>query len=80
VVSEREIKQRFSSLEAWLDERSRRLWAAAESAAHGRVSGPVRKRCQFSRWTPEPMKLGGRRGRGRNSIAVSKILQTTPWL
>ena len=36
VASEGEIKQRFSSLEAWLDERSRRLWAAAESAAHGR--------------------------------------------
>jgi hypothetical protein len=36
VASEGEIKQRFSHLEAWLDERSRRLWAAAESAAHGR--------------------------------------------
>jgi transposase len=36
VASEGEIKQRFSSLGAWLDERSRRLWAAAESAAHGR--------------------------------------------
>ena len=33
---EGEVKQRFSQLEAWLDERSRRLWAAAESAAHGR--------------------------------------------
>ena len=31
-----EIKQRFSKLEAWLDERTRRVWAAAESAAHGR--------------------------------------------
>jgi len=36
VASEDEIKQRFSQLEAWLDERTRRLWAAAESAAHGR--------------------------------------------
>ena len=36
MASEAEIKQRFSRLEAWLDERSRRLWAAAESAAHGR--------------------------------------------
>ena len=36
MASEGEIKQRFSKLEAWLDERSRRLWAAAESAAHGR--------------------------------------------
>jgi hypothetical protein len=36
VASEGEIKQRFSRLEAWLDERGRRLWAAAESAAHGR--------------------------------------------
>jgi transposase len=36
VASEGEVKQRFSQLEAWLDERSRRLWAAAESAAHGR--------------------------------------------
>jgi hypothetical protein len=36
VASEGEIKQRFSRLEAWLDERSRRLWAAAESATHGR--------------------------------------------
>jgi hypothetical protein len=36
VASEGEIKQRFSQLEAWLDERARRLWAAAESAAHGR--------------------------------------------
>jgi hypothetical protein len=36
VASESEIKQRFSQLEAWLDERARRLWAAAESAAHGR--------------------------------------------
>jgi transposase len=36
VASEGEIKERFSRLEAWLDERSRRLWAAAESVAHGR--------------------------------------------
>jgi DNA-binding phage protein len=36
VASEAEVKERFSRLEAWLDERSRRLWAAAESAAHGR--------------------------------------------
>ena len=31
-----EIKKRFSLLEPWLDERTRRLWAAAESATHGR--------------------------------------------
>jgi len=36
VASEGEIKLRFSQLEGWLDERSRRLWAAAESKAHGR--------------------------------------------
>jgi hypothetical protein len=36
VANEGEIKQRFMQLEAWLDERSRRLWAAAESTAHGR--------------------------------------------
>jgi transposase len=36
VASEGEIKLRFSRLEASLDERMRRLWAAAESAAHGR--------------------------------------------
>ena len=36
MASEAEIKHRFSQLEAWLDERARRLWAAAESAAHGR--------------------------------------------
>ena len=36
MASEAEIKQRFSQLEAWLDERTRRLWAAAESTAHGR--------------------------------------------
>ena len=36
MASEAEIKQRFSRLGPWLDERSRRLWAAAESAAHGR--------------------------------------------
>ncbi len=36
MASEGEIRQRFSRLEAWLDERARRLWAAAESAAHGR--------------------------------------------
>jgi hypothetical protein len=36
VASEGEIKLRFSQLEAWLDERTRRLWAAAESTAHGR--------------------------------------------
>ena len=36
MASESEIKQRFSQLEAWLDERTRRLWAAAESSAHGR--------------------------------------------
>jgi hypothetical protein len=36
VASEGEIRQRFSQLEGWLDERSRRLWAAAESTAHGR--------------------------------------------
>jgi hypothetical protein len=36
VATEREVKRRFSRLEPWLDERARRLWAAAESAAHGR--------------------------------------------
>lgn len=36
MASEGEIKQRFSQLEPWLDERARRLWAAAESVAHGR--------------------------------------------
>ena len=36
MASASEIQQRFSQLEAWLDERTRRLWAAAESAAHGR--------------------------------------------
>lgn len=36
VASEGEIKLRFSQLEGWLDERLRRLWAAAESKAHGR--------------------------------------------
>ena len=36
MASEGEIRQRFSQLEAWLDERARRLWAAAESTAHGR--------------------------------------------
>lgn len=36
MASEDEIKRRFSRLEPWLDERARRLWAAAESAAHGR--------------------------------------------
>ncbi len=36
MACESEIKLRFSQLEAWLDERSRRLWAAAESVAHWR--------------------------------------------
>ena len=36
MASEGEVKQRFSQLGPWLDERARRLWAAAESAAHGR--------------------------------------------
>jgi len=36
VASAGEIEQRFSQMEAWLDERTRRLWAAAESLAHGR--------------------------------------------
>ena len=36
MASEGEIRQRFSQLGAWLDERTRRLWAAAESTAHGR--------------------------------------------
>jgi len=36
VASESEIKQRFTQLKVWLDERSRRLWAAVESTAHGR--------------------------------------------
>ena len=36
MASEAEIRQRFSKLEGWLDERARRLWAAAESTAHGR--------------------------------------------
>lgn len=36
MASEAEIKRRFSQLEPWLDEHARRLWAAAESAAHGR--------------------------------------------
>ena len=36
MASEDEIRQRFRQLEPWLDERTRRLWAAAESAVHGR--------------------------------------------
>ena len=36
MASEREIAERFRQLEPWLDERLRRLWAAAESAAVGR--------------------------------------------
>ena len=36
MASAGEIEQRFSQMEAWLDERTRRLWAAAESLAHGR--------------------------------------------
>jgi len=36
VASEREIARRFRKLEPWLDEHTRRLWAAAESAALGR--------------------------------------------
>jgi Rhodopirellula transposase DDE domain len=36
VATEAEIKLRFSRLEGWLDEHTRRLWAAAESVAHGR--------------------------------------------
>ncbi|HEY6371864.1 MAG TPA: ISAzo13 family transposase [Candidatus Sulfotelmatobacter sp.] len=36
MASEGEIKQRFCRLEAWLDERTRRLWAAAECAGLGR--------------------------------------------
>jgi Rhodopirellula transposase DDE domain len=36
VASEREIARRFRLVEPWLDERMRRLWAAAESAAVGR--------------------------------------------
>lgn len=36
MASEGEIKECFSQLEPWLDERTRRLWAAAGSAAHGR--------------------------------------------
>ena len=36
MASEGEVRQRFSQLEGWLDERSRRVWAAAESVAHGR--------------------------------------------
>ena len=36
MASEGEIKQRFSQLGVWLDERTRRLWAAAESTTHGR--------------------------------------------
>jgi hypothetical protein len=39
VASEAEIRKRFRQLEPWLVERTRRLWAAAESAAHGR-GGP----------------------------------------
>ena len=39
MASEAEIRKRFRQLEPWLDERTRRLWAAAESAAHGR-GGP----------------------------------------
>ncbi len=36
VASEQEIAGRFRLVEPWLDERMRRLWAAAESAAVGR--------------------------------------------
>ena len=34
--SEREIAERFRLVEPWLNERMRRLWAAAESEAAGR--------------------------------------------
>ena len=36
MASEAEIRKRFAELGGWLDERTRRLWAAAESSAHGR--------------------------------------------
>jgi hypothetical protein len=36
VASEQKLVSRFKLLEPWLDERTRRLWAAAESAAIGR--------------------------------------------
>ena len=50
MASEAEIKQRFSQLEPWLDERARRLWAAAESAAHGRGGiSLVARACGVSR-------------------------------
>jgi hypothetical protein len=50
VASEAEIKRRFSQLEPWLDERARRLWAAAESAAHGRGGiSLVARACGVSR-------------------------------
>ena len=36
MASEQEIAQRFGLLDPWLDERARRVWAAAESAVIGR--------------------------------------------
>jgi hypothetical protein len=36
VASKQEVASRFKLLEPWLDERARRLWAAAESTAIGR--------------------------------------------
>jgi transposase len=36
VASEQELARRFNLLKPWLDERTRRLWAAAESGAIGR--------------------------------------------
>ncbi len=40
MASKRELASRFKLLEPWLDERTRRLWAASESAAigHGGIS------------------------------------------
>ena len=49
MASEGEIKERFRQLGPWLDERTRRLWAAAESAAHGRGGPSLVARASVSR-------------------------------
>jgi hypothetical protein len=50
MAKEQELASRFKQLEPWLDERTRRLWAAAESAAIGRGGiSLVARTCGVSR-------------------------------
>ncbi len=87
MASESEIKQRFSQVETWLDERSRRLWSSAESVTQGRGGivqgahhilserGPDTDLQRFGR---KLAGTGSKNGKKRAVVAVARKLAVLP--